>query len=84
LYALFVDDDVNSEAARSWHRRNADLLITTDCVLDELLALLRTRGHRRKAILVGAKLYTRVPGIPHLLAGVRARLLAALARRTTA
>lgn len=55
-YAAVIPTDPNHVAAASWLAANIERLLTTDFVLDELLTLLRARGHSRRAITVGTQL----------------------------
>jgi hypothetical protein len=58
LYALVVQSDINHTRAMAWHSSHATKLITTDYVLDELLTLLRGRGHADAAIATGRRLFS--------------------------
>lgn len=40
-----------------WLNQNHSPLFTTDYVIDETLTLLRVRGERKRALLLGAKLF---------------------------
>lgn len=55
-YAAVVPTDSNHAVATAWLTSNTVPLLTTDYVLDELLTLLRSRGHSRRAIAVGTNL----------------------------
>jgi predicted nucleic acid-binding protein len=55
-FALLVPEDRDHEAAESWLARNAQPLVTTDYVIDELLTLLRVRGHSQRAVKAGQTL----------------------------
>jgi predicted nucleic acid-binding protein len=56
-FALLVPEDRDHLAAESWLARNAHSLITTDYVIDELLTLLRMRGHAPRALIAGQTLF---------------------------
>ena len=43
-FAYFVPSDRDHPAASEWFERNTHPLVTTDYVVDDLLALLRMRG----------------------------------------
>jgi predicted nucleic acid-binding protein len=55
-FARFVPTDRDHLAARDWFERNADTLVTTDYVVDELLTLLKVRGEFQRALVVGPPL----------------------------
>ena len=57
LYALVVPADINHPRAMAWHDSNAERLITTDYVIDELLTLLRRRGHTLASLAAGRRLF---------------------------
>jgi predicted nucleic acid-binding protein len=44
-FATLVPDDIFHSAAAEFVRTNEEPLVTTDYILDELLTLLRARGH---------------------------------------
>jgi len=48
-FAALVPDDADHRAAAEFTRANKEPLVTTDFVLDELLTLLKTRGHLARA-----------------------------------
>ncbi len=48
-YAFCVPRDADHQAARRWLTGNREPLVTTDYILDELLALLKHRGEFRRA-----------------------------------
>jgi hypothetical protein len=56
-YALFVPDDPDHSSALDWMAGNPGPLITTDCVVDETLTLMRARGHNRKALDFGLAVF---------------------------
>ena len=56
-YASLVPTDPDHGRAAAWLARNHSPLITTDYILDETLTLLRARGERRRALLVGARFF---------------------------
>jgi len=55
-FAFFVESDPDHAALSAVMARIADRLLTTDYVVDELLTLLRARGHSATALRVGQKL----------------------------
>lgn len=57
-FALFVDTDPNSGAARGWIDESSEPLVTSDYVVDELVTLLRVRGKRARAIDAGKQLFS--------------------------
>jgi predicted nucleic acid-binding protein len=56
-FAAVVPSDPNHSRAASWLATNSDVLITTDYVVDETLTLLRARGERQRAKLLGEKFF---------------------------
>jgi predicted nucleic acid-binding protein len=59
-FARYVADDADHDAARRWFAKVLDRLITTDYVVDELLTLLKVRGHAQIAYAVGNTLLSGV------------------------
>lgn len=57
-FALFVPTDPDHPAAQAWFDRRRGPLLTTDYVVDELLTLLKVRGHFDRAIAAGPLLLT--------------------------
>lgn len=57
-FAYFVRRDSDHSAAIRWMKENQQPLVTTDYVLDELLALLRIRESHRVAVAAGDLLRT--------------------------
>jgi len=55
-FAAAVPTDPKHAAASSWLAANTEPLLTTDYIVDETLTLLRARGERRRALLVGEQL----------------------------
>ncbi|APW62748.1 type II toxin-antitoxin system VapC family toxin [Paludisphaera borealis] len=55
-FARFVPTDPDHNAAKAWLDRNAQPLITTDYVLDELLTLLKVRGEYQRALEIGPRI----------------------------
>ena len=55
-FASYVTTDVDHEAASAWLGTNRGPLVTTDYVVDELLTLLRARGHDEVALRLGTLL----------------------------
>ena len=56
-FAFLVKTDSNHRAVFSWMEKNENSLLTTDYVVDETLTLLRTRGHREKALKFGRSVF---------------------------
>lgn len=52
-YASVVPSDPRHAAVLDWFRRNNWPLLTTDYVIDETLTLLRARGERQRAVVLG-------------------------------
>ncbi|MCA1628305.1 MAG: PIN domain-containing protein [Acidobacteria bacterium] len=52
-FAAVVPTDPDHAAASSLLAANVEPLLTTDYIVDETLTLLRARGERRRALLVG-------------------------------
>jgi uncharacterized protein len=52
-FAAAVPSDPNHDVASRWLAGNAEALLTTDYVVDETLTLLRARGERTRALLLG-------------------------------
>jgi predicted nucleic acid-binding protein len=49
--------DPNHASAAHWLAANAEVLITTDYIVDETLTLLRPRGERQRIRLLGKKFF---------------------------
>ena len=56
-YASLVPHDPDHATAVQWLAANSSPLLTTDYVIDETLTLLRVRGERRRALLLGTKFF---------------------------
>lgn len=56
-YASLVPTDPDHAKAAAWLATNHSPLLTTDYVIDETLTLLRARGERTRALLLGAKFF---------------------------
>ena len=56
-FAAVVPSDPNHHRAASWLATNSEVLITTDYIIDETLTLLRARGERQRAKLLGNRLF---------------------------
>jgi predicted nucleic acid-binding protein len=52
-FAAAVPSDPDHAAASRWLAGNTEALLTTDYVVDETLTLLRVRGERTRALLLG-------------------------------
>jgi predicted nucleic acid-binding protein len=57
-YASLVPTDPDHAKAARWLSINRSPLLTTDYVIDETLTLLRVRGERKRALLVGARFFS--------------------------
>ncbi len=56
-YASVVPSDPDHPAASAWLATNTAPLLTTDYVVDETLTLLRVRGERTRALLLGERFF---------------------------
>ena len=56
-YASLVPADPDHTKAVKWLAVNHSPLLTTDYVIDETLTLLRARGERKRALLLGARFF---------------------------
>ena len=56
-FAAAVPTDSDHPHAARWLAANSEPLLTTDYVVDETLTLLRARGERRRARLLGEKFF---------------------------
>ena len=56
-YASLVPTDPDHATAVQWLTNNRSPLLTTDYVVDETLTLLRARGERKRALLLGRKFF---------------------------
>ena len=56
-YASLVPTDPDYAPAAQWLASNRSPLLTTDYVIDETLTLLRVRGERKRALLLGARFF---------------------------
>ena len=56
-YALVVPSDPNQAAATAWLKGNRLPLLTTDYVVDEILTLLKMRGHFQRAFALGEEFF---------------------------
>jgi len=56
-YASLVPTDPDHATAVQWLATNHSPLLTTDYVIDETLTLLRARGERKRALLVGTRFF---------------------------
>ena len=56
-FARTVPSDRNHLVIRQWMRQNREGLITTDYIVDETLTLLRHRGERRRALILGEEFF---------------------------
>ncbi len=56
-FALVIPKDPDHVADSAWLATNTSRLITTDYVVDETLTLLKARGERIRALLLGTKFF---------------------------
>ena len=56
-YASLVPTDPDHTTAAQWLAANRSRLLTTDYVIDETLTLLRARGERKRALMLGARFF---------------------------
>src|ERR1051325_6831649 len=56
-FAAIVPSDPNHASAAHWLAANAEVLITTDYIVDETLTLLRARGEHQRTRLLGKKFF---------------------------
>jgi len=56
-YASLVPTDPDHTRAVQWLSANHSPLLTTDYVIDETLTLLRARGEKKRALLLGARFF---------------------------
>ena len=66
-YASVVPTDPNHAAAAAWLKGNQLPLLTTDYVVDEILTLLKMRGHYLRAVALGDELFQAKRFLIHLL-----------------
>jgi uncharacterized protein len=57
-FASVVPTDRDHDAATRWLVTNCEPLVTSDYVVDEILTLLRARGHHARAVALGERLFT--------------------------
>jgi len=56
-FAAVVPSDPDHSAAANWLAINHEALLTTDYIVDETLTLLRARGERRRAQVLGERFF---------------------------
>jgi len=56
-FASLIPTDPDHASATAWLAENSSPLLTTDYVIDETLTLLRARGERTRALLLGARFF---------------------------
>lgn len=56
-FASIVPTDPNFDKATDFLTNNLEPLLTTDYVVDETLTLLRARGERKRALILGEKFF---------------------------
>ena len=56
-YASVVPSDENHAAAAAWLKLNTEPLLTTNYIADETLTLLRARGEKTRALILGEKFF---------------------------
>lgn len=52
-FAMFIPADSKHVIAKEWLANHVDPLVTTDYIVDELLTLLKFRGHHARALEIG-------------------------------
>lgn len=57
-FSRYVREDSDHAAAVAWFSSPGDILFTTDYIIDELLTLLKVRGHAEVAFAVGGAFLT--------------------------
>lgn len=57
-FASIVPSDIDHASASQWLNQNAELLLTTDYIIDETLTLLRARGESTRAIRLGEQFFS--------------------------
>ena len=66
-FAAVVPSDPNHGQAVAWLAVNREPLITSDYVVDETLTLLRARGERMRAVLLGKQFFVSAVAQIHFL-----------------
>ena len=56
-FASLIPTDPDHASATAWLVENSSPLLTTDYVIDETLTLLKARGERTRALLLGARFF---------------------------
>ena len=56
-FASLIPTDPDHASAVAWLTTNSSPLLTTDYVIDETLTLLRARGERKRALLLGERFF---------------------------
>lgn len=56
-FAAAVPTDADHAAASRWLAGNTEPLLTTNYIVDETLTLLRARGERRRALVLGERFF---------------------------
>ncbi len=56
-FASLIPTDADHASAVAWLDVNCSPLLTTDYVIDETLTLLRARGERKRALLLGERFF---------------------------
>lgn len=57
-FASVVPSDSEHQQAILWLKNNQESLLTTDYVIDETLTLLRARGEKKRAIVLGEAFFS--------------------------
>ena len=73
-YASLVPTDPNHTTAAPWLAANRSPLVTTDYVIDETLTLLRSRGERKRALVLGARFFNHRLAAIHKITAADLRL----------
>lgn len=56
-YASVIPADPDHASAAAWLKSNSSPLVTTDYVIDETLTLLKARGERKRAVILGERFF---------------------------
>jgi len=56
-YARYTPRDFHHQAARAFHLRNREPLVTTDYVIDGTLTLFKARGNLERGLSLGRRLF---------------------------
>ena len=57
-FASLIPTDPDHASAVAWLKSNNSRLLTTDYVIDETLTLLKARGEKKRALILGARFFS--------------------------